>query len=334
MITAATLTNGSFTLILDNGAQILTATDSHPKWEDIIEAYKAEDESRLRILLSMKKVFEEYSEGGLVIDGTGITYHGRPMHGIDVDRALAFLKQGLPYKPYANYLRRKMKNSSARSIEEMYKFLEHKHMPLTPSGKFIAYKGVAENYYSIMGNTSTVVLQGVTDPTGHILNVVGTTIEVERSSVDDNFNNGCSFGLHAGSLVYAHGWGKRVVLVEIDPADVVSVPDCSQHQKLRCCKYTVIGDFVGRIPDTYTSEFSSNSDDDLSDDSSEDNDSNDCSDCGEDIMTADGDYMTGLRAGIEDNVSRKPAQYLSSDELGADSEAHRKYIIGYVCGYN
>ena len=39
MITALTLTNGTITVILDNGAQILTARNDHPKWNEILEAY-------------------------------------------------------------------------------------------------------------------------------------------------------------------------------------------------------------------------------------------------------------------------------------------------------
>jgi acyl carrier protein len=109
----------------------------------------------------------------------------------------------------------------------------------------------------------TVVLQGEVDSTGRLLNKVGATIEVERSSVDDDFRQGCSHGLHAGSLSYAKGWGQRVVLVEIDPADVVSVPEDCNCQKLRCCKYTIVGEYSGPMPDTLTTEFDSESEPDV-----------------------------------------------------------------------
>jgi acyl carrier protein len=175
---------------------------------------------------------------------------------VDAERVMAFLRDGLPYQPIANYIERKLKNPSARAINEMYAFLEHKGMPLTPKGTFIAYKGVQSDWYSLHANKDTVVLKGKVNEQGQILNTVGETIEVERSSVDDDFRQGCSFGLHAGSLAYASGWGARVVLVDIDPTDVVSVPEDCNCQKLRCCKYTVIGEYTGPMPDTYTDEFS------------------------------------------------------------------------------
>ena len=257
MITALTLTNGTITVILDNGAQILTARNDHPKWNEILEAYKAGNENRLTSLISMKAVVETFSNGELSVNGTGVMFKGRPLHGVDANRVLAFLRDGLPYQPIANYMLKKMENSSSRAINEMYAFLEHGNMALTPSGNFIAYKGVQDDFYSVRGNKDTIVIQGTVNSEGQVLNSIGATIEVQRNCVDDNFNNACGQGLHAGSLRYATGWSHNVILVEIDPRDVVSIPSDSNCQKLRCCKYKVIGKYVGPLPDTYSTEFSS-----------------------------------------------------------------------------
>ena len=45
-----------------------------------------------------------------------------------------------------------------------------------------------------------------------------------------------------------------MVLVEWNPADAVSVPDCSSHQKLRVCKYKVVSIVtpVGPLRDVYS----------------------------------------------------------------------------------
>lgn len=260
MITAMSLTNGTLTVIRDNGAEILTARNDHPKWTEIVEAYKAGDEALLQSLISLKAVVETFSVGQLSINATGVLYRNRPLHTVDAERVMAFIRDGFPFKPLANYIARKMANPSARAIEEMYNFLEHKNMPITDNGTIVAYKGVGNDFYSIRGNKATVVVQGTVNEQGQLLNNVGAVIEVERSSVDDNYKNHCSFGLHAGSLSYAKGWGPRVVLVEIDPADVVSVPDDCECQKLRCCKYKVIGEYTGPMPHSYAPEFSARTD--------------------------------------------------------------------------
>jgi acyl carrier protein len=283
-INAMTLTNGTLTVIVDNGAQILTARTDHPRWNDLLEAYKKRDDSAILSLISLKTVVEEYSVGALSVNSAGVTYNGRLIHSVDTERVMSFLREGLPYQPIANYMARKMLNPSARAISELYAFLEHKFMPITPEGMIIAYKGVLNNYYSKTGNLKTVVLQGIVNGEGQILNRIGDVIEIERSSCDDDFRNGCSFGLHAGSLSYATGWADRVILVEIDPKDVVSVPADCACQKLRCCKYKVIGEYTGPLPSHYTNEFSSSSDiDETYDSSIEDSDDYDegceCEDC-------------------------------------------------------
>ena len=256
MITSSSLTNGTLTVIIDNGKEIITARNDHPKWAEILESYKASPTNpRLQELLSMKAVVEEYSVGMLSINSTGVTYRGVPLHTVDADRVMAFMRDNLPYQPIANYIARKLKNPSARAIQEMYSFLENGNMTLTPQGTFIGYKGLQEDFWSIQGNKETVVLQGQVNEKGQILNTIGSTIEVERSSVCDDFRSPCGAGLHVGSLAYAKGWGRRVVLVEVDPADVVSVPVDSSCQKLRCCKYKVIGDYTGPMPETLTTEF-------------------------------------------------------------------------------
>lgn len=292
MITAMSLTNGTLTVIIDNGANIIPVRNDNPRWAELIELYKQFDvspdgklvgpEDKLLSLLSLKSIVETYSSGKLSVNSTGVTFRGQPMHGIDSSRVLAFLRDGLPFKPIANYMARKMANPSARAIVEMYPFLEHKNMPITPEGKIIAYKGVQDNFYSVRGNTQTVVVQGVTDSAGHILNEIGKVIEIERGSCDDDFRNGCSFGLHAGSLAYAKGWGVRVLLVEIDPADVVSIPEDCNCQKLRCCKYKVLGEYTGPMPEAYTDEFASAPSTTNHDDHSEDQEEDQCSNCGED----------------------------------------------------
>ena len=138
-------------------------------------------------------------------------------------------------------------NVSANSVNELYSFLSYKSLPITPEGNFLAYKGVKNDFYSSSGNISTVVVQGKVNEAGNILNTLGSTIEVARRSVDDNKDNHCSFGLHVGSFDYATSWAGptgRLLVVEVNPADAVSVPtDCS-FQKLRVSKYKVHSDIT------------------------------------------------------------------------------------------
>ena len=195
-------------------------------------------------LFDAGKAITDYAVGKLVIKGNSVYYNGLPVHGHTVNRILAFMREGLPYQPLLKFLEKLLQNPSARAVEELYKFLENKNMPLTPDGNFLSYKGVSDSFYSISSGDLTL-LKGKADGknnTGHIFNGVGQEVECPRNEVSDNFNDGCARGLHIGSLDYAKGWGQRMVIVEVNPADVVCIPH-NDVQKMRCCHYKVVGTF-------------------------------------------------------------------------------------------
>ena len=139
------------------------------------------------------------------------------------------------------------KNPSAKSVEELTQFLDYKELPITEDGCFLAYKGVLSDYYSVHGNTSTKVIQGTVDSNGKIYNGIGEVIEVRRRDVDDDRDAHCSYGLHCGSLEYARGFATKIIVVKVNPADVVSVPSDCSCQKCRVSKYEVVSDFIEEI---------------------------------------------------------------------------------------
>ena len=51
------------------------------------------------------------------------------------------------------------------------------------------------------------------------------------------------------------------MVVEIDPQDVVSVPNDCDCQKLRTCKYKVVDHFKTKMPDTICDEYYDDSED-------------------------------------------------------------------------
>src|SRR5271169_1765104 len=112
MITARTLSNNTLTVILDNGANILMATKEHPKWAELVNAYTRQDEAAMLELLSMKRIIEKFSNGGLTVGDQGVFYKDMQLHGVDVDRVLAYLNQNIPYQSIANYMVRKFANPS------------------------------------------------------------------------------------------------------------------------------------------------------------------------------------------------------------------------------
>ena len=196
--------------------------------------------------LDIKKAVENFVEGDIEVKDEVVYYKGYRLAGVVVDKLLEMLRAGMKDStPLVNFIKKLQVNPSSNSVDQLYTFLGYKSLPISPEGKVLGYKGVQDDFYSNTGNADTLVVQGSVNDRHQIFNGIGETIEVARRSVDDNKDNHCSHGLHIGSFDYAESWsgsGGKLLLVEFDPQDAVSVPDDYSFQKLRVCKYKVVAD--------------------------------------------------------------------------------------------
>lgn len=213
-------------------------------------------------LLDISKAVENFVEGEIEVKDEIVYYKGHRLHGVVVDKLLDMLRSGMKDSaPLTNFITRLQANPSANSVNELYSFLSYKSLATTPEGRVLGYKGVQGDFWSSTGNADTIVVQGETNDRHQILNEVGSTIEVARRCVDDNKDNHCSFGLHVGSYDYANQWAGqdgRLLLVEFDPQDAVSVPTDCDFQKLRVSKYKVVSDITGTRKELDTPVYEAN----------------------------------------------------------------------------
>jgi len=230
------LTENSLTVSLEG--KTYTINSGHPSWRLAIESLKSKDYQALKDLVSVKKAITSFTNDKVKVVDNQVFFNGEPIHNYLSDKILSFIEKGLPHESLIKFLERLMANPSRRAVTELYSFLSHKNLPITDSGTFLAYKSVRSDY---------------TDHhSGEHSNSVGTVLFMPRNNVCDDFNTGCSSGFHAGSLQYASSFGgdnSILLIVEIDPADVVSVPLDSDCQKLRTCKYKVVSLYAGPLPE-------------------------------------------------------------------------------------
>ena len=178
------ITDNSIVIILEG--QSLTMEKTHANWNAVMAAIAAEDWNALPTLFDLAAAVEDYAEGNVEVKDGAIYHRDEIVHNVVVDKVLDFMRDGLPFKPLLRFLDKLMENPSRRAVSELYTFLEHKNMPLTPDGNFIAYKGVKNDF---------------TDHySGKFDNSVGKTLEMTRNKVCDDANIGCSYGFHAGVL--------------------------------------------------------------------------------------------------------------------------------------
>ena len=240
------LSDNSLTIFWDG--KPYTLRSDHPNFKLARQAILDARYDDLESLIDITKSVENFVEGDIEVKDEVVYYKGHRLHGVVVDKLLEMLRAGMKDSaPLVNFITRLQANPSANSVNELYSFLSYKSLATTHDGMVLGYKGVQGNFWSSTGNADTIVVQGKTNEKHQILNEVGATIEVARRCVDDNKDNHCSFGLHVGSYDYANNWAGsdgRLLLVEFDPQDAVSVPTDCDFQKLRVSKYKVISDIT------------------------------------------------------------------------------------------
>lgn len=173
------------------------------------------------IEIKSKEIIINYNNGNVLVND-------KPVHKELQKRITFFIERGLPITPLLRFIKKLYANPSEDSQHSLLDFLCHNNLPIHEDGDFLAYKAVRNDLMDIY--------------TGTIKNEVGAMIFMSRSLVDNDRNVACSKGFHAGTIDYAKSYGNSesvILLVKINPKDVVSVPhDCS-CQKLRTCAYTV-----------------------------------------------------------------------------------------------
>jgi len=192
----------------------------------------------------------EFRDGALLFDG-------KPLAGPLADKVVRFYERDLPYEYLFNFVENLMNNPDARSREQLYAFLERYDFPITPDGHFLAYKGLRKDGTSV--HSGFGIVNGKVYNDAHLPNEVGSVITMPRHKVNANPNEGCSFGLHVGTLQYVKGFSEgRMVIVKVNPRDVVSVPADSSFQKVRCCQYEVVSLYTDEIKEDVVETTSSN----------------------------------------------------------------------------
>jgi hypothetical protein len=245
-----TITDETILVVIPQGGVFQFPRNS-TKARAVEEAIKNRaDDSVILRRCRQNDLVQTYGRGRITIEDDVMKLDGEKVEDCIRARILASIRDGFGIENLLRFLDRLAANPSHRAATELYRFMEHEGLPITPTGTFLAYKGVQPDGYSIRGNKDTRVIHGTVNGSGQILNSVNSVIEVDRRDVDDNCSRYCAQGLHAGSYDYATTWGRRVVIVEIDPADVVSIPLDSSGRKARVCKYKVIDSCLGLMTDS------------------------------------------------------------------------------------
>jgi len=233
-----------------------TVSKSHIAYNKLLAAIKAGEWETVQDIIEPKQVVLDFGQGNVSIQGDKIFWKGREMHNALTKRMVAMIQEDFPVEPLVAFMENLMDNPSKRAVNELYGFLEKNTLPITSDGCFLAYKKVRQDYLDVHSGTvlnkpavymtdeDTAALAEAAGKSNEVtVEVVDgvTVVSMERNLVDDDQNRTCSTGLHFCSQDYLRSFGgDRVVILKINPRDVVSIPNDYNDSKGRCARYEIV----------------------------------------------------------------------------------------------
>lgn len=221
-------------------------TDSHKNFDQIIKGLEDGDPEVYLLFDPEAKLNQEFAQ---VTDRVSLSNGKVFFDLVEVNDTVAEhiirnLREdnGFDPKPLALFMERLAANPSEHSREHLYRWLAAEQFTITSEGKIVGYKGVNVStpgqFLSTRSGPNVIVDGKAVD--GYVPNQPGSVVQMPRDKVTFDPNQTCSAGLHVGTWGYANGFGSATLEVEVDPADVVSVPSDSGGQKMRVWRYKVV----------------------------------------------------------------------------------------------
>ena len=228
--------NGTISIGMPDGNMKMIDT-AHRNYDEIVAGMKAGEDDKVINLINIAAQIERAvrassdTENVSIVEGE-VLFQGEPIHNSLTTRIINMADEGFDIGHMVLFLENLMMNPSYRAVNELYNFLEVGAIPITENGTFLTYKKIREDYTDVY--------------TGMFDNSIGAEPEMPRNHVNEDSSQTCSAGLHVCSYDYLPSFGtspgNRVVICEVNPRDVVSIPDDYNNTKMRVCKYKVIGE--------------------------------------------------------------------------------------------
>lgn len=208
--------------------------DTHPNFKEIKERVECNNFNGLEFLVDPANQIKDYYNNQITVNNGVVLYNNIPLQNNITKRIMDMCKNGDNPSFLINFLKQAVANPNPNILEQIDAFLVAVNIPIGKDGCLLAYKAVDKDYKDIYTHT--------------IDNSVGKTISVDRKSVNDDNNVGCSHGLHCGAIEYVKSYGgvsngtsdNKLIIVSVNPKNIVSVPKDHSYRKIRCCEYTVV----------------------------------------------------------------------------------------------
>jgi len=202
--------------------------ESHPTFKAMGKAIRKKQWDKVPNLVTVAQAISNRSHGNVEVKGGEVFYKGSRVDSSLTQKMVALIEHSKPVAHMLRFMDNLFKNPDQKTIQELYDFMHLHHLPITDDGCFVAYKRVNQDYTDCY--------------TGTVDNHVGQVVAMPRREVDRSPSVACSQGYHCCSRAYLGGFHSKeghLMVIKVNPADVVSVPD-SREGKVRAWRYEVI----------------------------------------------------------------------------------------------
>ncbi len=252
----------SYLIVYDEEAVPHLVNSDHPRWDTIRDGVINDDISVLSLIEVGSSIVRTILSERVVFANNHLFFDNDEISGELVDAIINIIKENgtEASQPLVNFLEKLYQNPSPDSVTQLYRFLKQNKLTITSDGDFIGYKGVYRGTeYSLSPgigyrswHAGPAIINGIDHIDGQVPQHIGDVVEIARSQVVNNPDVACAFGLHVATFDFANYFlGSGAVLaVSVNPRDVISVPSDHNDQKVRVCRYQILGEVIEPYTDS------------------------------------------------------------------------------------
>jgi len=220
------LASGKLTVILpDDGSKTISSKDEN--YDKVLAAIKEGRWSDVPDLICPKRRILNFSNGRFEVRDNQVWIDGTALPTSLSNKIMEYSKEDLPCEPLIKFWENLNQNPSHHSVQQLYGFLEKNDHPICEDGCFVAYKKVRSDFMDVHSGTFS--------------NKPGEIVKMPRNQVNEDPNISCSTGLHVAAFNYASSFsGDVLIMVKVNPRDVVAIPTDYNQEKMRCTQYEVL----------------------------------------------------------------------------------------------
>lgn len=230
----------TITMLINN--RFVTVRSSSVNFNLVEQALRDQNYDKARDCMQLATAVPILTEGRVqIMEDRSIYVAGkRAPDGLLTERIFAHMDEKVDFLHLVHFLDKASTIGSENSKMDLYNFVAKCKLPIYPDGDIAAYKVVRFDYMDKY-NQTVCYRPGGPRPT------------LPRERCTESRDQPCGPGLHACSEGYikeVFQEGDRLLLVKLNPEEVVSVPEDHNFEKIRLCGMDVIAelDTSHRLP--------------------------------------------------------------------------------------